>query len=293
MTHRSGVVAVVGRPNVGKSTLVNALVGEKVAIVSDKPQTTRRGIRGIRTEDGFQVVFVDTPGFHKPRTLLGRRLNDAVREATAGVDAVVLVVDGAAGVGRGDAFVYAHEVAVVDAPRLCAVNNIDRLGGGRELPQLAAAADLGPFDEIVPVSARSGAGLDVLLRLLVERLPEGPVLYPGGEATDQPLEDRLAEIVREQALARTREEVPHSIAVVVDEVEREGDLTRIVARIVVERDSQKGIIIGTRGAMLKEIGTAARGGLESLLGTRVYLDLHVTVLPGWQRDPKGLQRLGF
>ena len=207
--------------------------------------------------------------------------------------AVVLVVDGAAGVGRGDAYVYAHEVAVVDAPRLCVVNKIDRLGGGRELPQLAAAADLGPFDEIVPVSAERGTGLDVLLRLLVERMPEGPVLYPDGEATDQPLEERIGEIVREQALARTREEVPHSIAVVVDDVAREGDLTRVVARIIVERDSQKGILIGARGAMMKEIGTAARRGLESLLGTRVYLDLQVTVFPGWQRDPKGLQRLGF
>jgi GTP-binding protein Era len=293
VTFRSGIVAVVGRPNTGKSTLVNALVGHKVAIVSDKPQTTRRDIRGILTTDGSQVVFTDTPGFHKPRTLLGSRLNELVGEATAGVDAIVQVVDAKAGVGRGDAFVYERQVRRASRARFCAVNKLDLLRGHAEVPQLQAAADLGDFDEIVPVSAATGRGLDVLLDLLVERLPEGPPLYPPEEVTDQPLEVRLAEIVRERALAVTREEVPHSVAVVVEDVVREGDLTRVEATIVVERDSQKPIVIGKGGSVLRSIGSRAREEMEALLGTRVYLDVRVKVLKEWQRDPKALRRLGF
>jgi GTP-binding protein Era len=293
VTFRSGIVAVVGRPNTGKSTLVNALVGHKVAIVSDKPQTTRRDIRGILTTDGYQVVFTDTPGFHKPRTLLGSRLNELVGEATAGVDAIVQVVDAKAGVGRGDAFVYERQVRRASRARFCAVNKLDLLRGHAEVPQLQAAADLGDFDEIVPVSAATGRGLDVLLDLLVERLPEGPPLYPPEEVTDQPLEVRLAEIVRERALAVTREEVPHSVAVVVEDVVREGDLTRVEATIVVARDSQKPIVIGKGGSVLRSIGSRAREEMEALLGTRVYLDVRVKVLKEWQRDPKALRRLGF
>jgi GTP-binding protein Era len=291
---RSGVVAVVGRPNVGKSTLVNALVGEKVAIVSDKPQTTRRDIRAILTTEQAQVVFTDTPGFHKPRTLLGTRLNEAVAAAVEGVDVVVLVVDGATGVGRGDRFVYERQVAGAEgAARICVVNKIDRLKRGLAIPQLQLAAALGEFDEIVPVSAYSGDGVDTVLRLVVERLPEGPPLYPDHDVTDQPIDIRLAELVREQALRVTREEVPHSVAVLVEEIEREGDLTRVHATLIVERDSQKGIVIGHGGETLKQIGTMARGQMEPLLGTRVYLDLRVKVLKEWQRDPKALNRLGF
>jgi GTP-binding protein Era len=292
---RSGVVAVVGRPNVGKSTLVNALVGEKVAIVSDKPQTTRRDIRGILTTAQAQVVFTDTPGFHKPRTLLGTRLNDAVTAAVEGVDVVVLVVDAAAGVGRGDAFVYERQVvaAAGGAARICVVNKVDRLKRGLVLLQLSAAAALGDFDEIVPVSAYSGQGVDTLAALVIARLPEEPPLYPDGDVTDQPMDVRLAELIREQALRLTREEVPHSVAVLVDETERGGDLTRIHATIVVERDSQKPILIGKGGETLKRIGTMARAQIESLLGTHVYLDLRVKVLKEWQRDPKALNRLGF
>ncbi len=293
MTFRSGLVAVVGRPNVGKSTLVNALVGAKVAIVSDKPQTTRRDIRGILTTDRYQVVFTDTPGFHKPRTALGSRLNALVGEATAGVDAVVQVVDAKAGVGRGDAFVYERQVRDAAGARLCAVNKLDLVRGRLEVPQLQAAADLGAFDEIVPVSAKTGRGLDVLLELLAARLPEGPPLYPPGEITDQPLEVRLAEIVRERVLAVTREEVPHSVAVVVEDLERAGDLTRVQATIVVERDSQKPIVIGKGGAVLKEVGSRAREEMEALLGTPVYLGLRVKVLKEWQRDPKAMERLGL
>ena len=293
MTFRSGFIAVVGRPNTGKSTLVNALVGQKVAIVSDKPQTTRADIRAILSTEDAQVVFTDTPGFHKPRTLLGSRLNEMVGEATEGVDAVVLVVDAKAGIGRGDAFVYQRQLAKLPCPRLCAVNKVDLLKGRAQIPQLQAAAGLGDFDEIVPVSAKTGEGVGVLLDLLLARMPEGPAYFPAEEVTDQSLEVRLGELVREQALRRAREELPHSIAVVVDEMEDEGDLTRIHATIVVERDSQKGIVIGKGGAMLRDIGTGARAEIEALLGTRVFLDLHVKVLKEWQRDPKALNRLGF
>jgi GTP-binding protein Era len=290
---RSGFVAVIGRPNTGKSTLVNALVGRKVAIVSDKPQTTRRGVRAVLSSDDYQVVFTDTPGFHKPRTLLGSRLNDLVGEATQGVDAVVQVVDAQAGVGRGDAFVFERQLGDIGGPRFCAVNKIDLLHNREEVPQLEAASALGAWDEIVPVSAKTGRGVGVLLDLLVDRLPEGPAYYPTDTLTDQPLEVRVAEIVREKALAVTRQEVPHSIAVVVEELEESDSLTKIHASLIVERDSQKGIVIGKGGGTLQTIGSRAREEIERVLGHRVFLDLHVKVLKEWQRDPKALQRLGF
>jgi GTP-binding protein Era len=293
LTFRSGFVAVVGRPNVGKSTLVNALVGRKVAIVSDKPQTTRRDIRAVLSAQDHQVVFTDTPGFHKPRTLLGSRLNELVGEATQGVDVVVQVVDADAGVGRGDAFVYERQVGPFGGSRLCAVNKLDRVRNREEVPQLQAAADLGTWDEVVPVSAATGRGVGLLLDLIVARLPEGPAYYPADEITDQPLEVRLAEIVREKALAVTRQEVPHSIAVVVDELEVQEGLTRVHASLIVERDSQKGIVIGKGGETLKTIGSRARQEMELVLGGKVFLDLRVKVLKEWQRDPKALQRLGF
>jgi len=293
MGHRSGVVAVVGRPNVGKSSLVNALVGRKVAIVSDKPQTTRRDVRAILTAEDCQIVFTDTPGFHKPKTLLGTRLNERVGEATQGVDAIVLVVDADAGVGRGDEFVYEQRVRTAGAPAFCAVNKIDLLRNHAEVPQLQAAADLGEFAEIVPTSAKTGRGIGVLRDLLVERMPEGPPLYPDDAETDQPLEIRLAEIVREKALGVTRQEVPHSIAVVVEELDAENSLTKVHASVIVERESQKGIVIGKGGSTLKTIGSRAREEMELVLGRKVFLDLRVKVLKEWQRDPKALQRLGF
>jgi GTPase len=293
VSFRSGFVAVVGRPNTGKSTLVNALVGRKVAIVSDKPQTTRRDVRAVLNGDDYQVVFTDTPGFHKPRTLLGSRLNELVGEATQGVDAVVQVVDARAGVGTGDAFVFERQLKGFDGQKLCAVNKLDLLRNHDEVPQLAAAAELGEWDEVVPVSAKTGRGVHVLLDLLLGRLKDGPAYFPIDEVTDQPLEVRLAEIVREKALAVTRQEVPHSIAVVVEELEESDTLTTAHALLIVERDSQKGIVIGKGGETLKTIGSRAREEMELVLGRKVFLDLRVKVLKEWQRDPKALQRLGF
>jgi GTP-binding protein Era len=290
---RSGLVAVVGRPNVGKSTLVNALVGQKVAIVSEKPQTTRREIHAIWTSERAQVVFTDTPGYHKPKTLLGSRLNDRVGDAVDGVDVVLHVVDAAAGVGKGDAFVFEHKVRPSGAPAFCVVNKVDAIRGRDEVPQLAAAAALGEYAEVIPVSAKLGKGVDLVRDLLVERIPEGQPLYPDQDVTDQPLDVRLAEVIREKALAVTHQEVPHSIAVVVDEIEPGGDLTNVHATVVVERDSQKGIVIGKGGRTLKTIGSRAREEMELLLGTKVYLGLHVKVLKEWQRDPRALERLGF
>jgi len=268
-------------------------VGQKVSIVSDKPQTTRDRIRGVVTGEGYQVVLTDTPGFHKPRTLLGKRLNEMVGESTADVDAIVQVVDGAAGVGRGDAVVAARQVEPHDVLKICVLNKIDRLSKGAVLPQLEAAAALTGFDHVIPVSARTGDGVPELMTILAEALPEGPFLFPEEEATDQPLERRVAEIVREKALAITREEVPHSIATQVEELEREDGLVRIHCLVLVERESQKGIVIGKGGEMLKRIGTQARAELEALFGEKVFLELRVKVLRDWQRDPKALQRLGY
>ncbi|HJP65601.1 MAG TPA: GTPase Era [Actinomycetota bacterium] len=295
MVFRSGFVAVVGRPNVGKSSLVNAVVGSKVAIVSDKPQTTRHVVRGILNGPDLQVVFTDTPGLHKPRTPLGDRLNRKVDESVVDVDAVLMVVDAAAGVGRGDAFVAEREVRPFAGPKLCAVNKIDRVRGRGAVPQLAAAAELASFDHIVPTSARTGRGLDELRAAIVDVLPEGPPLFPQDVASDQSIEVRIAEVVREKALALTREEIPHSIAVVTDEVERDEEtgLLRITCRILVERDSQKGIVVGRGGSMLKEVGTRARRELEELLGAKVFLDVRVKVMRDWQRDPAALDRLGL
>jgi GTPase len=290
---RAGFVAVVGRPGVGKSSLVNALVGTKVSIVSDKPQTTRFLVRGIATTDEHQLVFVDTPGLHKPRTPLGERLNRRVHEGADGVDVRLLVVDGAGGVGRGDAFVAGADGPAVAKANVCAVNKIDLLRPAEIAAQLDRAAGLADFDHLVPVSARSGAGLDDLREVLSGSLPEGPPLFPVGEATDLPVETRVTEIVREKALALTREEVPHSIAVRLEEMQRDGELWRVSVSVLVERESQKGIVIGKGGAMLKRIGSEARRDIEELLGGKVFLDLRVKVLREWQRDPTALDRLGL
>ncbi len=271
------------------------MVGQKVAIVSDVPQTTRTTIRAVLTGPDHQVVFTDTPGLHKPRTELGRHLNQRVDEAASGVDALVLVVDAAAGVGRGDAFVAARELEGQSVPKLCAVNKIDRLRRAQVVSQLAAAAELAAFDHIVPVSARTGAGVEDMRATVISLLPEGPALYPADSVTDQRAEQRVAEIVREKALALTEQEVPHSIAVSVEDIERNdatGVLT-ISCSLLVERESQKGILVGKGGRTIREIGTRARPEIEAMLGGAVFLDLRVRVLRNWQRDPEALRRLGL
>jgi len=292
---KSGLVALVGRPNVGKSTLLNALLGQKLAITSDKPQTTRSAVRGVLHRPEGQIVLVDTPGLHKPRTLLGQRLNDLVRGTLSEVDLVVQLVDAAAGVGAGDRFLAA-ELAKVDTTKLCVVNKMDAASRAKMVAALQAAAALGDFAEIVPVSARDGTQLDLLVELLLRHLPEGRPLYPEGHTSDEPEQHLVAELIREKALAVVRDELPHSVAVLVEEMgpdpERE-DLLVIRAFLFVERASQKPIVLGRGGSVLRDIGTRARAELEALFGTQVYLDLRVKVAKEWQRDPRQLSRLGF
>jgi len=292
---KSGLVALVGRPNVGKSTLLNALLGQKVAIMSDKPQTTRSVIRGVLRRPQGEAVLVDTPGLHKPRTLLGQRLNDLVRGTLTEVDLVCFMVDAAAGVGSGDRLLAA-ELARVGTVRLALVNKMDRASRQRMVESLQAVAELGDWAEVVPISALTGAQLDLLVELLFSYLPEGPPLFPEDRVTDEPERNFIAEVIREKALALVREELPHSIAVMVEEMGREDerdDLLVIRATLFVERSSQKPIVLGRRGSVLREIGTRARAELETLLGTRIFLDLHVKVAKEWQRDPKQLSRLGY
>ncbi len=290
---RSGFVAIVGRPNVGKSTLTNALVGDKVTIVSDKPQTTRSAVRGVLDVPGAQVVLVDTPGYHKPRTLLGRRLNEVVRSAWSEVDLALFVVDGAAGVGRGDAKV-ASDLEGARCPTFCIVNKTDASSKPEVLRALTAVSAFGEFEEFMPVSAKKGSGVDLLRDLMIAKMPLGPQFYPPGTRRDQPPPVFVAELVREKILARTREEVPHSVAVVTEEYEeREDGLLEIYATIYVERESQKGIVIGKGGGTIKEVGTEAREEIELLFGHKVFLDLRVKVEKDWQRRTYALERLGF
>jgi GTPase len=300
---RSGFVTLVGRPNVGKSTLLNQLVGSKVAIVSDRPQTTRTAIRGVRTTPTDQIVFVDTPGIHKPRTPLGERTNERAVATLGEVDVVCLLVEADAPIGAGDRFV-AGLVQQVATSKLLVVNKIDRAGKPAIVEHLATAArDLGDFDAYVPLSARTGDGIAALLGEVESRLPEGPRYYPEGTVTDQPETFVAAELVREKLLAVARDELPHSITVAVEELEDIPDadadaddpdaILRLRADISVERDSQKGIVIGRGGRVLKDAGTAARQELESLLGVRVYLETRVGVERDWQRRPHALDRLGY
>ncbi len=290
---RSGFCCFVGRPNAGKSTLMNALVGTKVAITSEQPQTTRRAVRGIVNRRGAQLVIVDTPGLHRPRTLLGERLNDVVRSTLADVDVVGFCVPADARVGPGDRFIAA-ELARLRTPVIAAVTKTDAASREQVAAQLVAVSELGEFAEVVPVSALVGDQVGLLADLLVAALPDGPALYPADVATDEDTETRIAELIREAALDGVRDELPHSIAVTVEEMRtRESGLLEILATVHLERPSQKGIVIGAGGARLKRIGTAARAGIEALLGRRVHLDLHVSVLAEWQRDAKKLDRLGF
>jgi len=297
---RSGFAAFVGRPNAGKSTLMNALVGEKVAIMSSRPQTTRRAIRGIVNRDDAQLVLVDTPGLHRPRTLLGERLNDVVREAFAEVDVIGFCLPADEKIGPGDKWI-AQELSQARAPVVAIVTKVDKVSRDRVAAHLVAVQELGDFVDIVPVSSVEDIQVDVLTDVLVGHLPVGPVLYPDGEVTDEPEDVMVAELIREAALEGVHDELPHSIAVMVEEmVEREqaADDPRtpvliIRAQLYVERDSQKGIIIGKGGERLKAVGAEARAGIERLLGRRVYLDLHIKIAKEWQRDPKQLGRMGF
>ncbi|WP_245885706.1 GTPase Era [Xylanimonas oleitrophica] len=311
-THRSGFACLVGRPNAGKSTLTNALVGEKVAIMSARPQTTRHTIRGIVHRDDAQLVLVDTPGLHRPRTLLGQRLNDLVRETLGEVDVIAFCLPADQKIGPGDRFI-ANQLAPLmtgrrAVPVVAVVTKADLVDRGALAEHLLAVDALareveGEWADIVPVSARDGYQVGELADVLVSHLPEGPELYPGGELTDEPEQVMVAELVREAALEGVRDELPHSLAVVVEEiVEREGSgdegkgrapLLDVRVNLFVERESQKAIIIGRGGSRLREVGTRARQGIERLLGARVYLDLHVKVAKDWQRDPKQLRRLGF
>lgn len=291
---RSGFCSLVGRPNVGKSTLINRLVGEKIAITTPVPQTTRHVIRGVLNRDDAQVVFTDTPGIHKPKTLLGNRLNELARANLSSVDCVVFLLDGSGGIGRGDQFL-ARLLAESPTPVIAALNKVDDFARKRQLPMLERLAAMGDWAEVIPISARTGDNVDMLTDLIVARMPEGPAYFPVGQVTDQPLEQRVAEIIREKAITALREEVPHSVAVVVDELgpgESPG-ITAISAHLYVERDSQKGIVIGHGGEVLRTVGARAREEIEPLLGTGVYLDLRVKLMKEWQRDPRMLERLGY
>jgi GTPase len=296
---RSGFVCFVGRPNTGKSTLTNALVGAKVAITSNRPQTTRHTIRGIVHREDFQIILVDTPGLHRPRTLLGKRLNDLVRDTYSEVDVIGLCIPADEPIGPGDRWIY-QQIRDV-APRttlVVVVTKIDKVPKDRVAAQLLSVSEeFGEHAaEIIPVSATTGEQVGALIALLATKLPPGPAFYPDGELTDEPEEVLMGELIREAALEGVRDELPHSLAVVIEEVEpHEGrdDMIDVHAVLFVERDSQKGIVIGKGGARLREVGTAARTQIETLLGTKVYLDLRVKVAKNWQRDPKQLGRLGF
>ena len=300
---RSGFVCLVGRPNTGKSTLTNALVGSKVAITSSRPQTTRHTIRGIVHRPEFQIILVDTPGLHRPRTLLGKRLNELVRGTYSEVDVIGLCIPADETIGPGDRWIYEQIRAV--APRttlVVVVTKMDKVSKDRLAAQLMTVDELvgERAAAIVPVSATTGEQVNELIDVLVDQLSAGPAFYPDGELTDEPEEVLMAELIREAALEGVRDELPHSLAVVIDEVSvrqnrsaEQGDLTDVRAILYVERPSQKGIVIGRGGARLKEVGSNARRQIETLLGTQIYLELRVKVAKDWQQDPKLLGRLGF
>ena len=292
--YRAGFACFVGRPNAGKSTLINALVGQKIAITSSRPQTTRHVVRGVLHRPDAQLVLVDTPGLHRPRTLLGERLNDLVREVWSEVDVVGMCLPADEEIGRGDRFI-AEAVGSLKAPVVAVVTKTDLVSRATLAQRLVATAELAEFADVVPVSAVAGTQLDDLVEVLSRHLPESPQLYPDGMITDEPEQVLIAELIREAALEGVRDELPHSIAVLVEEImpAEDGRLVRIYADVYVERTSQKAIVIGAGGTRLKQVGTRARQEIEELLGSRVYLDLHVRVAKDWQRDPKQLRKLGF
>ncbi|WP_137723695.1 GTPase Era [Prescottella subtropica] len=299
---RSGFVCFVGRPNTGKSTLTNALVGEKIAITSSRPQTTRHTIRGIVHRDFAQLILVDTPGLHRPRTLLGQRLNDLVRDTYSEVDVICLCIPADEKIGPGDRWILEQVRQMAPKTKLVGlVTKIDKVGKDALMGQLLAVSKiLGPEAEVIPVSAVSGEQVEVLVKVLAGLVEPGPAFYPDGELTDEPEETLMAELIREAALEGLGDELPHSLAVVIEEIreregrtEKQGEMLDVHALLYVERPSQKGIVIGKGGARLREVGTAARKQIEKLLGVKIFLELHVKVAKDWQRDPKQLGRLGF
>jgi GTP-binding protein Era len=304
VTFHSGFACLVGRPNAGKSTLTNAMVGRKVAITSDRPQTTRRVLRGIVNRPSGQLIMVDTPGLHRPRTLLGQRLNDQVRETWSSVDVVGLCIPADQEVGPGDRYIATELSFLRSKPIVAVVTKTDAVTHAVLAERLAQVSDLGDeigiaWADVVPVSALAGTQVELLIDQLIGQMPEGPVLFPDGDASDEPLEVAVAELIREAALEGVEDELPHSIAVVVDEIEPREDrpadrpLTDVRASLFVERDTQKAIVIGKAGSRLKSVGTRARREIEALLGVPVYLDIRVKVAKDWQKDPKQLRRLGF
>jgi GTP-binding protein Era len=290
--YRAGFACFVGRPNAGKSTLTNAIIGQKIAITSSKPQTTRHVIRGVLHRPDSQLVLVDTPGLHRPRTLLGERLNDLVRETWSETDVIGLCVPANEPVGKGDKFITG-ELAQLKATVLAVVTKTDLVDKRTLAEQLLAVSRLAEFAEIVPVSAVSGDQVDLLVDVMTKYLPESPQLYPDDMLTDEPEQVLVAELIREAALEGVRDELPHSIAVLVEEMFAENGVTKIFADVYVERSSQKAIVIGHQASRLKDVGTRARAQIEGLLGTKVFLNLHVRVAKEWQRDPRQLRKLGF
>jgi GTP-binding protein Era len=292
---RAGFVTFVGRPNVGKSTLTNALVGEKVAITSSKPQTTRQAIRGIVHDEAGQLIIVDTPGMHRPRTLLGERLNSLVQSTLGDVDVIGFCLPADEKLGPGDRYINDQLDAYPGAKKVAIVTKIDSASKQQVGEQLLAVSELRDWETVIPVSATSRIQLDVLTSELIRLLPRSEKLYPEDQITDEGLESRIAELIREAALEGVRDELPHSIAVTIDDMrERDDrDLVEIYANLFVERDSQKGIIIGPKGSRLGDVGSRARAEIEPLLGRQVYLNIRVKVAKDWQRDPKLLGRLGF
>jgi len=293
MTSRSGFISFVGRPNVGKSTLMNALIGEKIAITSSKPQTTRKTIRGIVTRDDGQLIIVDTPGLHRPRTLLGERLNALVETTLGDVDVIGMCLPADEAIGKGDLFILEQLARYPRAKVVAIVTKTDRVSPTAVLNKLAEVGELRSWNLVVPLSAVTADGLDEFLDAIIPIMPESLHLYPDDSVSDESVDNRIPEIVREAVLEELSDELPHSLAVTLMDIVRDNGRTKVFVTLIVERDSQKGIIIGHRGSMLRLIGERSRPQIETLLGTKIYLDLHVTIAKDWQRDPKALGKLGF
>jgi GTP-binding protein Era len=293
MTSRSGFMSFVGRPNGGKSTLMNALIGEKVAITSSKPQTTRKTIRGIVTRDEGQLIIVDTPGLHRPRTLLGERLNALVETTLGDVDIIGMCLPADETIGKGDLYILEQLARYPRARVVAIVTKTDRVSSTAVLNKLAEVGQLRDWTLVISLSAVTEDGIDEFVNAIIPLMPESPHLYPDGSVSDESVESRIPEIVREAVLEELTDELPHSLAVTLMDIVRENGRTKVFVTLIVERDSQKGIIIGHRGSMLRLIGERSRPQIEALLGTKIYLDLHVTIAKDWQRDPKALGKMGF